>query len=280
MVTVGNQQINTVAGDGFEQFDGDGAQANTRSLYGPYAIYIDGSGNLFIADRFHMRIREVTADLLAFTYGQIRVDTTSSPQVAWLLNEGNANLDVTKYVYDQSALDPATTTCTLPSGTETAGNFCTMGVEFAPTVVGTSVVGTLTVQNTNAPNALPVVQVSGDVLSVNPTTISLTSSLNPSLVSNPVTFTATISSVNTALTGTVAFFDGATQIGCSVPITNNGATFSYAGLALGPHNMTAVYSGDTQDAAATSPVLVQVVKQSSNAVAGGGTEPDDGRQRR
>ena len=258
MVTVGNQQINTVAGDGNEEFGGDGAQANQAGIYGPYAIYIDGSGNLFLADMFHNRIREVTADLLAFNYGQIRVDKISSPKVTTLENEGNGNLDVTNYVYNQSALDPATTTCVIGQ-IETTGNGCNLGVEFAPTVVGTGVVGTLTVNN-STPNLVPVVQVSGNVLSVNPTTISLSSSLNPSLVSNPVTFTATVSSSNTALTGSIAFFDGATQIG-SVAINNNAGSFTTTGLTLGSHNITAQYSGDTQDAAATSAILVQVVQQ-------------------
>jgi hypothetical protein len=270
VMTVGNQQISTVAGDGSEQFGGDGAQANLASIYGPYAIYLDSSGNLFIADRFHMRIREVTADQLSFTYGSIRVDTTSSPKVTSLLNEGNSNLNVTSYVYNQSALDP-TTTCPIPSGTETTGTSCTLGVDFAPTMVGTNVPGSLTV-DTDAPNETPVIQLTGNVLSVNPTTMSLTSSLNPSQISQPVTFTAAVSSSNAALTGTIAFFDGSNQID-SVAITNNGAAFTTNGLTLGSHSMTAVYSGDTQDAAATSPVLVQVVKQASSVLLSATPEP-------
>ena len=44
----------------------------------------------------------------------------------------------------------------------------------------------------------------------------------------------------------------------TVAINNNGGTCTTAGLTLGSHNITADYSGDTQDAAANSAVLVQV----------------------
>jgi sugar lactone lactonase YvrE len=69
-VTAGDKQINTVAGDGIEGFGGDGSPSNQADLYGPYALYLDGSGNLFIADMFNMRIREVTADILTCNYGR------------------------------------------------------------------------------------------------------------------------------------------------------------------------------------------------------------------
>jgi hypothetical protein len=261
IVTVGNGQINTVAGNGLGLYGGDGAQSNLASLHGPYAIYLDGAGNLFIADTINMRIREVTADLLAFNYPTMRVGKISSPKLTTLENEGNDSLDVTSYVFNQSALDPATTNCVM-NVAELTGTGCTLGVEFAPMFVGQGIVGTLTVNNT-APNTLPVIQVSGDVLSVNPTSMSLTTSGSPSLIGSPVTFTAAVSSSNTALTGTVAFFDGPTQISPNIAISNNGASFTATGLTLGSHNITATYSGDTQDAAATSAVLVQVVKQAA-----------------
>src|SRR5207302_8510831 len=51
--------ILTVAGTGFSGSSGDGGPANLASLYGPQAVAVDGSGNVFIADSFNHRIREI-----------------------------------------------------------------------------------------------------------------------------------------------------------------------------------------------------------------------------
>ena len=59
VATTGN--IQTVAGNGTAGFSGDGGLATSASLSGPEAVFVDGSGNIFIADTFNQRIREVTA---------------------------------------------------------------------------------------------------------------------------------------------------------------------------------------------------------------------------
>ena len=54
--------ITTVAGIGdFFGYSGDGGPATGASLYEPYGVTVDSSGNLFIADTFNNRIREVAA---------------------------------------------------------------------------------------------------------------------------------------------------------------------------------------------------------------------------
>lgn len=94
------------------------------------------------------------------------------------------------------------------------------------------------------------------------TTTTLTSSVNPSLPGQSVTFTATIT--GTAPTGTVTFNDGTTVLCGAVALTGTGntrtATCTSATLAIGTHPITAVYSGDSANAASTSPVLSQVVQ--------------------
>jgi hypothetical protein len=250
--------INTIVGTGSEQFTGDGNDATTAGLYGPYALYLDGAGDLFIADMFHNRVREISATDVLALYATIRVGKTSPPQDVLLENEGNINLVVSSFTQVNSALDPATTTCAVTTP-QAAGSPCTLGVDFAPTVIGNNVMGSLTVVS-NAGGTPPEVMLSGQVLSVNPASISLSSSANPSLVGAAVTFTANVGSSNGTLSGTVVFFDGTTQL-CSVTLTNNAATCMTSSLALGSHNITADYSGDAQDAAANSSVLVQVVKQ-------------------
>jgi sugar lactone lactonase YvrE len=53
--------ISTVAGTGFAGFSGDGGPATSATLRGPYAVAVDSTGDLFIADRSNYRVREVTA---------------------------------------------------------------------------------------------------------------------------------------------------------------------------------------------------------------------------
>ena len=51
--------ISTVAGSATRGFSGDGAAATSAGLWGPWDVAVDGSGNLYIADRFNQRIRKV-----------------------------------------------------------------------------------------------------------------------------------------------------------------------------------------------------------------------------
>ena len=51
--------ITTVAGNGFGSYSGDGSAATNASLYYPYGLAVDASGNLFIADLYNNRIRKV-----------------------------------------------------------------------------------------------------------------------------------------------------------------------------------------------------------------------------
>jgi sugar lactone lactonase YvrE len=53
--------INTIAGIGSRGgYSGDGGSATSSQLYYPYGVSVDGSGNVFIADTYNCRIREVS----------------------------------------------------------------------------------------------------------------------------------------------------------------------------------------------------------------------------
>jgi uncharacterized protein (TIGR03437 family) len=56
-----NGIITTVAGNGIAGFAGDGGPATAAELFAPENLTVDTSGNLFIADTFNNRIREVQA---------------------------------------------------------------------------------------------------------------------------------------------------------------------------------------------------------------------------
>jgi uncharacterized repeat protein (TIGR03803 family) len=89
------------------------------------------------------------------------------------------------------------------------------------------------------------------------TLITLTSSLNPSTFGQSVTFTATVS--GNSPTGTVEFFIGSTSLG-SRTLSNGVAALSTPKLVAGTHSITAVYSGDANNAPSTSAAVTQVVK--------------------
>ena len=90
------------------------------------------------------------------------------------------------------------------------------------------------------------------------TTTSLVSTVNPSLVGQAVTFTATVNSGATVATGTVVFRDGVTVL-ATVALVGQSAAFTTSTLTQGVHSITAAYSGDPETAPSTSPVLNQVV---------------------
>ena len=98
-------------------------------------------------------------------------------------------------------------------------------------------------------------------------TVTLSSSLNPSIQGNAVTFRATITESNSATpTGYVTFLDGNTVLAYAPVSTTGGVTSSFlttSALTEGNHNIRAVYSGDNKFACRQSVVLVQIVYPSA-----------------
>jgi hypothetical protein len=57
--------ITTIAGNGTAGFSGDGGQAVLASLNAPWGVTVDSAGNVFIADSYNGRIREVSAGTIS-----------------------------------------------------------------------------------------------------------------------------------------------------------------------------------------------------------------------
>ena len=99
------------------------------------------------------------------------------------------------------------------------------------------------------------------------TSTGLTSSLNPSILGQSVTFTATVSVVSPGAgtpTGTVTFMDSSTTLGTGTLNGSGVATYTTSVLAVGSHSITAVYGGDSNFIASTSPALTQKVTYASS----------------
>ena len=97
------------------------------------------------------------------------------------------------------------------------------------------------------------------------TTTSISSSLNPSVSGQRVTFTATVTGAGGTPTGLVTFKDGTTVIGSS-SLSSGSATLAIATLSLGNHSITANYGGDAIYSGITSGALLQSVTQSPTTV--------------
>ena len=98
-------------------------------------------------------------------------------------------------------------------------------------------------------------------------TVAVTSSANPSYSGEAVTITATITGLFGAPTGSVVFSDGSTALG-TVPVSNGAASYKGSFSTAGSHAITAAYSGDASNLAATG-TLTQTVD--APIVIGGGS---------
>jgi len=98
------------------------------------------------------------------------------------------------------------------------------------------------------------------------TTTMVSANNNPQLAGKEVTFTATVTSASAGTpTGTVAFYDGSTELGTGMLNSSAAATYQTSSLAVGSHSITAVYSGDANFAGSTSAALVETINAATAA---------------
>ncbi|HEV2349701.1 MAG TPA: Ig-like domain repeat protein, partial [Terriglobia bacterium] len=175
-----------------------------------------------------------------------------------------------------SVVSPATGTptgtMTFKDGTTTLGTGTINGLGYATysTSALTLATHSITVVYSGDSNFAPSTSaaLTQSVIAAKPTTTLVTSSVNPSLSGQPVTFTATVSVVspNTGTpTGTVTFKDGAATLGSGTVNSSGFATLSTSGLSVGLHAISATYGGDSFFTASTSPALAQTVNQGATS---------------
>jgi MYXO-CTERM domain-containing protein len=167
---------------------------------------------------------------------------------------------------------PATGTVTFADGVTPLGTATLNGADQAFLSVSTLTPGTHTIHATY--NGDSNFQSSSGTLSqvVNQasTITALASSVNPSIVGQSVTFTATVtvSAPGTGTpTGLVTFLDGPTPIGTATVGATGVATFATAALAVGTHLVTASYGGSSLYLTSASSAVDQVVRQDATTVA-------------
>ena len=230
--------------------------------------------------------------------GDTNFSSSSSASVLQTINQAGTTTTVaaplTSSVYGQSVTFTATVTVNGPgSGTVTSGTvtfFDNGGPLGAPQVLsGTNNTATLTTSSLSVGLQTITASYSGDgvdfaasapsaavqqtVVQANTTTTvtTPTGQDNPSAFGESVTFTAAVSangsSAGTVTSGTVTFFDNGSQLGAPQVLsgTNNTATLTTSSLSVGLQTITASYSGDGVDfaASATSAAVQQTVVQAN-----------------
>jgi sugar lactone lactonase YvrE len=268
------------------------SQFKTQVLYGPTGLYLDGKGDLYVADTLDMLIREVQGNFVAVELSTpIFQGQTSPTQSQAVENDGNAPLDLASITVEtppnppDAEVDTTVTNSCANGQTLTENADCVVGAVFAPPA---SPVLTVNTQET------PIIDVAdesmtGKALSTSPLKIELvgtaeplyatntlvTSSPNPSGLGQSVTFTVTVTTGSGALTGTVSISDTfsgvTTTLATALPVTASGSTsataiFSISTLLVGLHSITANYTPGTSDihTASTSPAETQSVVEGTS----------------
>jgi len=88
---------------------------------------------------------------------------------------------------------------------------------------------------------------------------TLSSSQVSAFTSNPVTFTAIVTSAAGTPTGSVTFFDGTTPLGTATLVSGS-AAYTSSSLDTGTHSITAVYNGNADLAPSTSGLVSEVLQ--------------------
>ncbi len=100
-VTVSTGNIETVAGDGNNDFYGDSGPATDAALDGPRGLAVDGSGNIYIADSYNNRIRMVntSGNISTFAGGGTAQGDGGSASLAQLGNVFGVAVDGSGNIY-------------------------------------------------------------------------------------------------------------------------------------------------------------------------------------
>lgn len=255
--------IETIIGTTGEGFSGDGKAANKAELNGPYALFFAQNGDFYFADTHNDRIRLVS--VTPFSLGQFpdtkATKVSSPPETEGLDSDGNADLNLGTPTLTNAALD-GSTTCSFTAAMR-MGTSCTVAVNFAPASVGSGLQGSVLL-NSDAANTPAEIDLTGNGLDVNPTSVTLTSSGNPIVTGQAVTLTATVTNQGAGpLSGPVTFTDGATALCSNVNVNAQGvATCPATFTAVGSHSITASYAGDANNEA-MSGTFTETVKQTA-----------------
>ncbi len=128
--------VQTIAGTGVAGYSGDGAVATAAQMTGPAGLALDGSGSVYVADTENNVVRRISSPS-GLTFPQTIAGEASQAQAVTVSNVGNQSLNLTGLSVSRNfsqaiaGADCSSSTALLP------GAVCNVGLQFAPTAVGT-----------------------------------------------------------------------------------------------------------------------------------------------
>jgi uncharacterized protein (TIGR03437 family) len=177
---VSNGVITTVAGTGTPGYSGDGGPATSAQLAWPWAVAVDASGNLYIADQFNNRIRKVSNGVITTVAGTGTPGFSGDggPAISAQLNDpAGVAVDAAGDLY---IVDNGRIRVLIPSGAACSASVTPTA--FSPAASGGNL--TVTVQTTSscawAIQSLPDwITFSGSAVATGPASVTLSVTANP-----------------------------------------------------------------------------------------------------
>jgi len=243
------------------------------------SVSLGGGGSLTVNGDGSFSFTPAAGFTGPFSFSYRVTNTTGSADATVTINTNQAPAftsaaATTLTVGTAGSFTPAASGYPAPSINLTSGTL-PGGLSFTPNtgpLAGTPAAGTVGTHNLQftASNGIGVPAVQAFVLTVQraSTTTTVTSSVNPAVLGQSVTFTATVTSPATGAgtpSGSVSFYDGATLLGSASLNGSGQATLSTSALALGAHTISAQYAGDANFLNSTSAGLNQTMSQAATA---------------
>lgn len=260
-------QVTTLAGSGTQGNSGDTGSSTSATLDTPLAVALFNDA-VAIADTNNETVRLVSSSGINTISGQ-----KNGPES--LVLSGSSTI----------TYGTGTITGTFSNGTQIASGSCLFldGLGSSPTTLATqafsSNVASYSTSKLTGGTHYLIASYAGDsnnaavvssvfVLTVAKASSTTTLNASSSLLEYGATETLTatvVSSVGVTPTGTVSFYDGSTLLNSTgATLSSSGvATLAIATLSSGTHNITAVYSGDTNYQSSTS-TAVTITLQTSD----------------
>jgi hypothetical protein len=206
--------------------------------YGTFTVAANASGSLAVTANSGAAV--VTGNTIHFDVCSLNQVQITAPSVStWSID---------------TILGSGTHVVALPDGSYTLGINGPSGL-----ITATFSVGPSGLSATQFPQDAPLVTLQL-VPCQDETTTTIASSVNPSLLNQPVTLTANVTVQDGDVpTGTVQFLIEGANFGLPVTLTNGVASITTATLGLGPHTISAVYSGGGEFVGSTGSATVSVI---------------------
>ncbi len=273
--------ITTIAGNGTQGFSGDGGPATSAALDTPSGLAVSSTGQLYIADTHNHRVRSVSPSGTITNFAGTGSPGYSGDNAAataaqldaprgLVFTASGALLIADANNHRVRAVSPSGTITTV-AGSATQGSpiDATSAVTASlstPRSVGVTSFGNPVLADT-LNRALRILATDGNLYS--PAALSSRTSTITVLAPATSTFgqtTATVAVSGTASTplGSVQLMQNNSPV-ASATLVNGSATFPLLTLSAGSYSLSAAYTGDGINPAATSPAIALTVARASSS---------------